>query len=120
IVPTRSHIPTTTSRLVDVIGEIPKSPHNVTKCGVSPRLDTPQIAKVKARTQNSVVREAVAKAMKLTANTLPEGGGGGVCKLKSQNGASPRSDGRSRANKTKANASSAIITIEGTSAARQP
>src|SRR5262245_51000852 len=110
----------TTSRLVDVIGEIPKSPHSVTKCGVNPRLDTPQIANVKARTQNSVVREAVANAMKLTANTLPAGGGGAGCSLSSPNGASPRSDGRSRANSRNVTVSSVIMTIEGTSAARQP
>jgi hypothetical protein len=75
-VPIRSHTPISANRLVETIGEIPKSPQSVTKCGIKPKLDTPQTKNVKARTQNTMLVDAKRSALRLSATALPRGSEG--------------------------------------------
>ena len=52
IVPIRSKTPIIASILAEKIGLTPKSPQNVTKCGIKPMLDTPQMKNANVTIQN--------------------------------------------------------------------
>src|SRR5260221_5696731 len=119
MVPIRSQTPIKASRLVETIEPIPKSAHKVTKCGMSPKLETPHTKNVKASTQNVSEPEAVISALMLITNGLPAGDSDAGAPS-SPYGARPRSAGRSRAKIANINPSSAIITIGGGNAALPP
>ena len=63
MVPIRSHTPITASIQAAVPSAMPMSPQNGTKCAwVRPKLETPQMAKVKASTQKVQLRTPAASA----------------------------------------------------------
>jgi hypothetical protein len=81
------------SKLAEKIGLTPKSPKKVMKWGIKPMLDTPQMKNANVTTQNRSDPDADRRASKLTAKTLPDGGGGSGSTLSSPNGGSPTSAG---------------------------
>jgi hypothetical protein len=120
MVPTRSQTPINASSPVETIGEIPKSPHSVTKCGIRPKLETPQTKNVKASTQKTMLDDAIRSAPILSATALLLGIGGVVRTCSSPYGGSPTSDGRSRENRKNASATTPTMPADGANAMRHP
>src|SRR3978361_821965 len=98
-------MPINASRPVEIIGEMPKSPQSVTKCGINPKLETPQTKNVKASTQKTMLVDALRNAATLSATAFAVDGGGFASTLSSPYGGNPRSAGRSRENRKNISAS---------------